>query len=273
MIPIWPDAPPGSESWTHEEVSYLDEADGGQRIRNVVVPSLTPFLPDPTVATGTAVIVAPGGGFRFLAWDYEGTQVAEWLAQRGVAAFVLKYRLTDTGPTPDSFREAMDELFSGWGDGNGGIKQVQRAGELGPVVPLSIADGAQAVRFVRERAEEWSLDPARIGFMGFSAGAFVAAGVAVHADPTARPSFVAPIYGGSLDGAIPLDAPPMFAVVAADDPICYDTTVRLAGEWRTAGQQVDLHVFARGSHGFGARKLGLPVDSWLDLFLDWVRSL
>jgi acetyl esterase/lipase len=109
--------------------------------------------------------------------------------------------------------------------------------------------------------------------MGFSAGAFVTAGVAVTNDPSARPDFVAPIYGGSVDGDIPGDAPPMFSVVAADDGLCVDTNLRMAEAWRQAGRPIDLHVFGRGGHGFGARKIGQPVDRWLDLFHDWVAAL
>ena len=273
-IRLWPDAAPGSEDWTHDEVSYTDAADGGHRIRNVVVPTLTAYPPVGPSATSTAVIVAPGGGFRMLAWDYEGADVAEWLAARGITAFVLKYRLVDTGPTPEAFRRAMTEWWTTeLMDETGGSRQLQAASDLGPIVPLAVADGEQAVRLVRDRSAEFGVDADKLGFLGFSAGAFVAASVGVSADAAARPSFIAPIYGGSVQGAVPADAPPLFSAVASDDPVCLDTTLRLVDAWRAAGRPADLHLYSRGGHGFGVRKLGLPVDGWLGLFHEWMESL
>jgi acetyl esterase/lipase len=270
-IVLWPGGAPGSEDWSHREVIYTDD-DGGERVRNVVVPTLTPFLPQAPQANGTAVIVAPGGGFRFLSWDYEGTHVAQWLADRGVAAFVLKYRLVDTEPDHDAFRTALTAWAMSLLARPEG-PAVQSSADLGPIVSLAVADGEQAVRTVRGRAGELGIDPARIGLMGFSAGAFLTAGVAVTTDASARPDFVAPIYGGSVDAEIPADAPPMFSVVAADDGLCVDTNLRLAEAWRQAGRPIDLHVFSRGGHGFGTKKIGLPVDGWLDLFHDWLTTL
>src|SRR5579872_2798529 len=112
MIPIWPGVAPGSESWTQKETES-DSPFVGHVIRNVVRPTLTAYLPDRARATGTAIIVCPGGGFRFHSWQNEGTQVAEWLRDHGVAAFVLKYRLVDTGPTDQDFAKALQALFSG----------------------------------------------------------------------------------------------------------------------------------------------------------------
>jgi acetyl esterase/lipase len=274
VIQIWPEGAPGSEEWTHVEAAFVDEFSGDERIRNVVFPTLTVFPADPSVATGMAVVIAPGGGFFMLSWDSEGTTVAEWLAAQGIAAFVLKYRLEDTGPTTEDFRQTSAVITrSVLMDADGGIRQIQDPGELGAVVPLAMTDGQQALRVVRARASEWSVDPGRIGLLGFSAGAFVAAAGAVSPDGQARPNFVGLIYGGSIAGPIPPDAPPMFCVVAADDPICLDTTLKVAEAWRRAGRPVDLHLFAKGGHGFGATKLGLPIDAWPDLFLEWVRAL
>src|SRR5436190_2139043 len=111
VIPIWPGVAPGSERWTQKEVEGAGSA-MGYVVRNVVRPTLTAYLPDRSKATGTAVIVCPGGGFRFLSWKSEGTEVAEWLRDHGVAAFVLKYRLVDTGATEEEFRKALTALFS-----------------------------------------------------------------------------------------------------------------------------------------------------------------
>ena len=274
VIPLWPDGAPGSEDWTRQEAEFIDEASGGLRVRNVVSPTLTVFPVDPALSTGLSVVVAPGGGFFMLSWDSEGTAVAEYLAARGITAFVLKYRLNDTGPTIDDFRRiSMEVTRSVLMRPDGSIRQIEDPRQMGEVVPLAVADGEQAVRLVKSRAAEWSIDPSRVGLLGFSAGAFVTAEVAVSPDPSARPAFVAPIYGGTAPDTVPDDAPPMFTMVAADDPICLDTNLRLAEAWRRGGRPVDLHVYSKGGHGFGANKLGLPVDGWLDLFLEWTRAL
>jgi acetyl esterase/lipase len=261
---------PGSEGASHSE-SELRQ-DESVIVRNVVRPTLTPFLPDPAVANGTAVVVAPGGGFHFLAWDYEGTHVAAWLAARGVTAFLLKYRLADTGPTEETYATAMGSLMQRL------ISEAVHGGgvDLDGLAPdirhRAYADGEEAVRLVRRRAAEWSVDPARIGFLGFSAGAFVATATALTQDELARPDFVAPIYGGHAPGPVPETAPPLFAVVAADDGLCRRTCVETAQAWMQAGRPTELHVYERGGHGFGARKLGLPVDGWMDRLADWMHS-
>ena len=110
VIPIWPGIAPGSESWSQKEIQYLNDQNQ-QMVRNVVSPALTVYLPDPAKATGTAVIVCPGGGFRFLSWQTEGTEVAEWLAEKGVTAFVLKYRVMNTGVTAEEFQKALVALY------------------------------------------------------------------------------------------------------------------------------------------------------------------
>lgn len=269
-IRIWPGAAPGSEGWAHEEATATGPS-GEVLVRNVVVPTMTPYMPDPTTACGTAMVVAPGGGFHFLSWGSEGVQVAEWLASRGVAAFVLKYRLVDTGPTEDDFTRVV----SAWAQQAlvaGGPGRVE-PGQIAPGVwPLAAADGAGAVRVLRSGADEWGIDPGKIGFMGFSAGGFVTSAVALTTDASARPSFVAPIYGAAVNGEITSDAPPLFCVVAADDPLCLDGCVETFRAWRAAGRPAELHVYGQGGHGFGARKLGLPVDSWMERLADWMQA-
>jgi acetyl esterase/lipase len=241
-------------------------------VRNVVVPTLTPYLPHPDLANGTAVIVAPGGGFHFLSWDNEGTRIAEWLVDRGVTAFVLKYRLADTGSTDESYKASMEALMQRL------ISQALQGGEfdLDSLVPdvraLAYADGQEAVRLVRRRAGEWGIDQAKVGFLGFSAGAFVSTAVALSEDPAARPDFVAPIYGGAVPGSVPADAPPLFAVVAGDDLLCREHTLRTVQAWLAAGRPAELHLYESGGHGFGATKLGLPVDGWLDRLAEWMQA-
>lgn len=254
VIPLYPAAAPGSENWNYEEKETIGPNDTLRRISNITHPTLTEYFPDPASANRTAVIVCPGGGFRYLAIDYEGTDVARWLNSLGVTAFVLKYRVMRTGD-PDEKDPA---------------KMAARRKEL---IPLAIADGQQAVRLVRSHATEWNVAPDRIVLMGFSAGGYVTAGVALQHDADSRPNYVAPIYPGTPDDVTaPADAPPMFIVHADDDqtvaPI--DTSVRLYAAWKKVGIPAEMHIYSRGGHGFGLRKRNLPVDTWPDRFRDWL---
>jgi acetyl esterase/lipase len=269
-IQLWDGAAPGSEAATwHEATSRFP---GGDLIvRNVVVPTLTPYLPEPPLANGTAVIVAPGGGFSFLSWEHEGTVVAEWLACRGVAAFVLKYRVADTGATDDEFKQSMAALFARLMP-DGKPRKVDPDKLAPDIAPLAFADGAQAVRLLRRRAGTLGVHPDAVGFVGFSAGAFVATAIALDEDPSGRPDFVAAIYGGAPRGSVGEATPPLFSVVAADDVLCLDTCLDTFRAWRTAGRPAELHVYDQGGHGFGAKKLGLPADSWLDRLGDWMHA-
>ena len=269
VLDLWPDGVPGPVH-TLEPESELRQPDSVV-VRNVGRPSLTAYLPDPGTATGTAVIVAPGGGFHFLAWDYEGTAVAAWFAARGVAAFLLKYRLADTGPTEESYALVMDRLMQrlfAEALEQGGVN----TDALPEVRQLAYADGEQAVRVVRRRADEFSVDPTRIGFVGFSAGAFVATAAALSDDVSARPDFVCAVYGGESPPRVPGTAPPLFAAVAADDALCRRTCIDTARAWVESGRPAELHVYERGGHGFGARKLGLPVDGWMNRLAEWMSA-
>ena len=261
-IRLYPGAAPGSDGAGRTEETFTTP-EGQPRIRNVVTPTLTPVLPAPGTANGTAVIVAPGGGFFMLSWDHEGTDVAAWLAGRGVTCFVLKYRLADTGPSLATFQDAATRALA----------VAAQDPNLLPGAEAASADGALAVQLVRERAAEWGIRPDRIGLLGFSAGGFIATAVVLRAGAESRPDFIAPIYGGSATSPVPADAPPMFVMVAADDPLCYRTCMELFQAWRGAGRPAELHVYAQGGHGFGVTKRGLPVDSWLDRLADWMQSL
>jgi acetyl esterase/lipase len=274
VIALYPGAAPGSESWNQKEIEYLN---GKQRmIRNVVQPTLTAFLPERAKSNGTAVIVCPGGGFRFHSWDSEGVEVAKWLCDRGVSAFVLKYRLVNTGATPDEFQTHLDILFG---------RKTTRTDALDPAVRekiqadlrmipgLASADGRQAVMLVRKRAAEWGIAPDRVGILGFSAGAAVTMGVVMEHTAEGRPDFAAPIYGGGTGGAaVPQDAMPLFILVASDDGASAGS-LKLYSEWKTAGKPVELHIYAKGGHGFGMNKRGLPVDTWIERFGDWLGSM
>lgn len=276
VIPVWPGAAPGSETWTQkEETTTLPPlAAGGPLVRNVTQPTLTAFLPNPSIANGTAVIVCPGGGFHFLSWESEGTEVAKWLSAHGIAAFVLKYRLVNTGPTAEDFRHAVTALFNPTGSaghsaGAHGLPESMRM-----LTPLAIADGRQAMKLVRQRASQWSIAPDRIGIMGFSAGGIITMRVVMEHDADSRPNFAGPIYGAGLaEGpAVPPEATPLFILCANDDPIAAAGSVATYTKWKAVGYPVELHMYSKGGHGFGMNKQGLPTDHWIERFGDWLEA-
>ena len=169
---------PALEHWTQQEKT-IENTPLGTVIFNVVTPTLTAFLPDKANATGTAVIIAPGGSCVALAVDLEGKELSRWLQQKGIAAFILKYRIVEKK-----------------GDGIPADMNFDEACKYG------IADGIQAIKVVRQHAAEWNIDPARVGFLGFSAGAMVASGTLLQSEASARPNFAAPIYGAPF-GVMP----------------------------------------------------------------------
>jgi acetyl esterase/lipase len=187
ILPLWPGAAPGSENWNYEEWERVGPQDEIKRIHNVTHPTLTVYLPDSSVATGTAIIVCPGGGFRYLAFNHEGTDVAEWLNSLGVAAFVLKYRVARTSETPEKDTPTREEIRN--------------------VIPSAVADGQQAIRIVRSHVADWGISKDRIGILGFSAGGYVATSVALHHDAESRPNFAAPIYPGTPEDVTPAGIP------------------------------------------------------------------
>ncbi len=263
VIPLWPDGAPGSEDWTQQEQeTVLPPPESIKVVHNVTEPTLTAFLPNPSVASGTAIIVCPGGAFHMLAIDHEGLDVAHWLSARGVAAFVLKYRLVPTAMREEDFVKQIQSLPE-----PNKLKELTRQ-----IEPLAIADGQQAMKVVRQHASQWGIAPDRIGMMGFSAGGRVTVGVALEHDAQSRPHFAAAIYGALWEEIIvPADAPPFFIALANDDEIAVEPSVALYRAWRAAGQPVELHIYAQGGHGFGMRKQGLPADHWIDRFGEWLQ--
>jgi acetyl esterase/lipase len=244
-----------------------DPTDGQPLLRNVTAPTLTPYLPDPERRTGTGVVVVPGGGLHFLAVENEGARVAERLAERGIAAFVLHYRVTPT-PVDDTLFAAVAHRIATEPEYIADISRVRRA--------VSLADGAAALRSVRRNRDTWGVDPGRIGMLGFSAGGFVSLVTTLDGTPAERPSFVAPIYPawwGEIP--VPQPAPPMFIAWATDDSFG-DTVVgaclRLDDAWARADAPVEAHAYAAGGHGFGMRPQGTPSDGWFDAFLSWLTA-
>jgi acetyl esterase/lipase len=255
-VPLWPAGAPGSEGKSTPEV-ITTSASGELSVSGIHSPSITPYLPSKDKATGLAILVIPGGGHRVLAITHEGYNVAEWLRDHGIAAFVLKHRLA---------REANSTY---------------------KIEVESLADTSRAMRLIRTRAAEWSIDPNRVGAIGFSAGGELVsmvsardpAGDAAAPDPidrhNSRPTFQALIYPGSSGAIQPTkDSPPAFLAAAYNDR--QDISEGLAEAYlrfKRAGVPAELHIYSTGGHGFGLRANNKrPVGQWIVRFEEWLAE-
>lgn len=256
-IRLWPNGAPGSEGETAQEVFQAsDNPKLPKRFTMVHYPSIYVFLPSKEKANGVAVVIAPGGGHSQLVIDKEGWDIAGWLNQHGIAGIVVKYRLA----------RAQGSHYTV--DGN------------------ALPDAARAVRTVRSRAAEWGIDPARIGFMGFSAGGEVAALIETRFDRgndsapdpvdrvSSRPDFAVVVYPGFKPGTIsvPRDAPPTFLMCTDEDRSHVVTTVNLYLDLEKQAVPSEMHIYASGPHGVGMRPSNLPVATWPDRLLDWMAD-
>ncbi|MDX8341169.1 alpha/beta hydrolase [Draconibacterium sp. IB214405] len=270
VVRLYEGKAPGSEDWNYAEVEFANPGTETKMIRNVVDPTLEVYVPEESISTGTAVVICPGGGNVWLSYESEGTAVAEWLANKGITAFVLKYRLNKTPEAPEEF----DDFWNNFGKR---IKAMSKesSSENKPVVnPRNYGgeDGLKAVQYVKEHAGEYNVDPEKVGIMGFSAGAGVTTHVILNSDPEYMPDFAAPIYGGWLRGeSVPENAPPLFILCAADDRIAAGSP-DLFKAWLAAGKSAELHIYSKGGHGFGMDKKGLPVDTWIERLHDWLTA-
>ena len=201
---LWPGTAPGTQAWTGAEQEIDAELPNVGKVHivtNVTFPTVTIFRPPPAKASGTAMIVVPGGAFRALPWDLDGVEPAKWLTDHGITAFVLKYRVRP--PTDAPGAESFDHF----------------ADRTRPARDIAVADAEQAVRLIRSRAKEYGVAPDRIGMMGFSAGAMTTLSVAVAKDPAVRPNFAVALYGALLPEEHPAaGSPPLFIAAAQDDP-------------------------------------------------------
>lgn len=265
-VRLYSGAASGSENWTWEEKSNSNNTIHLKTVYNVVNPSLTVFSPADSNANGTAIIICPGGGFHFLAIDNEGNDVAKWLAKKGFTAFVLKYRVAHI-KTDDPFGDMMSGIR--------GERKAEWDAENKATIPLSVADGKAAIAYVRSHAAEYKVKPDRIGITGFSAGGTVTASAAFNYTKENRPDFTAPVYAfmpDSLQSNVLPDAPPMFIVCASDDQLALTThSISLYNKWYAAKKSVEMHLYAKGGHGFGMNVQNIPTDTWIERFYDWLK--
>ena len=251
IVPLWPT--PAGET-IPEKVRVTEK--GEHVVSSVHQPSLTVFRPAAGTATGAAMIVCPGGGHRELWVDHEGYAVAQWLADHGIAAFVLKYRLA------------------------------REPGSAYRVDVEALADAQRAIRTVRSRAIEWGVDPARVGIMGFSAGGELAAlasargadGAPDAADPldrlSSRVAFQALVYPGNSKSIQPTkETPPAFLVCGYDDrPDISSGLAEVYLRFKQAGVPAELHIYTGVGHGFGLRPTSLPAGEWPERLRAWLNE-
>jgi acetyl esterase/lipase len=268
-LPVWPGAAPGAPASSPAEADVTTAKDNliaGRpvvRLGNVSVPTLTLYTPKGK-NTGAAVVVFPGGGYNILAIDLEGTEVCDWLNSAGIACVLLKYRVPGTGPYPKS--------------------------------AAALQDAQRALGIVRQHAAEWKIDPRRVGVLGFSAGAHLAAALSTHYekrlyDPiddadelSCRPDFAVIVYPGYLaladknfaanaDINPTADTPPTFIVQAEDDPVHVENATVYFLQLKNAKVPAELHIYAKGGHGYGLRRTELPVTTWPQAVETWLHTI
>jgi len=252
VIPLWKNGAPG-----FERLKNVPEQAKDWWVRNINDPSVTVFLPPKEIATGTAVVVCPGGGFTNLVFNAEGKDAAKFLNSLGVAAFVLKYRLFRMENSPYKQENAWQDIF-------------------------------RAMRVVKSRAKEFNIDTSRLGVMGFSAGGELAGWVSYHFvedhfashdatdELSARPSFAILIYPGPLavPDSVPSNAPPAFMLAANGDDCCSEPIVKLMEMHRKAKVPVEMHLYEKGAHAFnmGSRSEFVTLQHWPQRLEDWMKD-
>jgi acetyl esterase/lipase len=268
-LPLWPHTAPGARLNPPAEMDTTTPKDRLVadkpviRLGNVSAPTLTLYSPTGK-NTGAAVIVFPGGSYRILAIDLEGAEVCDWLNSAGITCVLLKYRVPDSGPYPKSF--------------------------------AAIQDAQRALGIVRSHASEWHIDPHRIGVLGFSAGAHLAAALSTHFDQrlydplddadqlSCRPDFAIIVYPGYLAIAeqnfapnpeihVTDTTPPSFIVQAEDDPVHVESSIVYFMALKSAKVPAEMHIYAQGGHGYGLRRTALPVTAWPRLVETWLRTI
>jgi acetyl esterase/lipase len=274
-LKLWPGTAPGPTIASGPEVDTTTAKDNliaGKplvRLGNVSTPTMTVYAPKGK-NTGAAVVVFPGGGYRILAIDLEGTEVCDWLTKSGVTCLLVKYRVPNpagkdiSGPYPKS--------------------------------TAALQDAQRALGLARQHAAEWHIDPKRIGVLGFSAGAHLSAALSTHYDKrlydhldaaddqSCRPDFAVIVYPGYLaladqnfapnpDIHVTANTPPSFIVQAEDDPVHVENATVYFLQLKAAKVPAELHIYAEGGHGYGLRRTKLPVTTWPDAVETWLHTI
>lgn len=272
-LPLWPNGAPGAAAPATNAAPEADTTTSKDRtvagkpvirLGNVSNPTITLYKPAKAKGAVPAVVVFPGGGYKILAIDLEGTEVCDWLNETGLACVLLKYRVPDSGPYPKS--------------------------------PAALEDAQRALGMVREHADEWGIDPKRVGVLGFSAGGHLAAAISTHFDKriyekvdaaddlSCRPDFAIVIYPGYLalaeqnmapnpDIQPTAETPPTILVQAEDDPVHVENATTYFLELKNAHVPAELHIYAEGGHGYGLRRTSLPVTAWPLLVEKWLQTI
>lgn len=267
VVDLWPGQPPGEK----DEIA-AEKVEGSKpgerqvkRVTNVTKPTLSVFKPAKGADTGAVVVIAPGGGYNILAWDLEGTEVADWLNSIGVTGIVLKYRVPRRPGTPN---------------------------DVAP--PQAQMDAQRALSVVRGKAKEWGIDPKRVGMLGFSAGGHLTAWTSTNFDKRAydpiddidkescRPDFTVLVYPAYLvprgkdelapDIRVSKDTPPTFFAHANDDPISAENSARMYLALKKAKVPAEVHIYTAGRHGFGLRKSDKPCSTWPERCGEWMKA-
>ncbi len=268
----WPDSIPGQEMPLYSTApasatpEIWEQWNGMMIVRNVSSPTLTAVLPRPEKATGAAILIVPGGGLHLLVMDQEGWTIAQALADRGIAAFVLKYRVEPTPGDDNAFNTLIAQRFdpAAWIPGVPGY--------LNAELTNARTDAQAALRLIRAGAGQWKIDPHRVGMLGFSAGAITTVATAVADLQDARPDFIAPLYGVMLPVTAPSHPQPLFVALADDDPTFSKQGFGLVESWQKAGGSVELHWYEGGGHGFSLAKQGRTSDLWFEEFMAWMQA-
>jgi acetyl esterase/lipase len=244
---------------------------GDPMARNISKATLTPFFPEKGKANGTVVIVAPGGGYRWLSMGNEGWEVAEALAKKGITAFVLKYRLFPTAEKLEDFTAWMNRSRPAPAPANS--KTDSAAKNTNPMAQMDLTnqleDAEAAYAMIVKNAATWGLDTKRIGMIGFSAGAGLTMHATLHSK-TMKLAFIGPIYGGMGPVNVPADAPPMFNVIASDD-FLFNSQFGVIDSWFKAKRPVEFHLYQNGGHGFGLGNPNRTSNKWFDAFMHWLE--
>jgi acetyl esterase/lipase len=262
-IKLYAGKAPGSESWNWTEQKAANTP-GNALLYNIVEPEILVYPAPKEKANGTSIVVAPGGAFHIISIENEGINVAKWLNERGITAFVLKYRLVKM-LTDNPFKELMSLM--------GDFKKLDSINA--PVVEMAKNDGIEAMKYVRGHAKGLNIDPNKIGFMGFSAGGTVTMSVMLSAPQDLKPNFIAPIYlykNAVVGNLMPTKTTPIFVAVASDDQLgLMPHSIKLYQDWNAAKHPAELHVYEKGGHGFGIMKHNTSSDQWAADFENWLK--